>query len=56
MNVAAIGLWLLLALFAGIASLDRRIGFWGGFFASLLLGPLAMIGILLLSAKLPQYE
>lgn len=42
---------LILDIFVGIAGKNKKIGFWGGFFLSLLLSPLIGIIVVLLSGK-----
>jgi fumarate reductase subunit C len=41
--------WMIGSLVVGLFSIRRRLGFWGGFFFSVLLSPIIMILILMLT-------
>ncbi len=54
MPVQLIPVWLLGAILVGFFGRNKRFGFWGYFFSSILLTP--VIGLLLLLAAIPRRE
>jgi hypothetical protein len=46
--------WMVASFIVGLFSARRALGFWGGFFFSVLLSPVIMILILMLTKQLPK--
>lgn len=48
--------WMVASFIVGLYSTRRALGFWGGFFFSVLLSPIIMILILILTQQLPKRQ
>jgi hypothetical protein len=49
-------IYLFLCLIVAIAGLNRKLGFWGYLFASILLTPLVGIVLVFVSEKRPEFQ
>jgi hypothetical protein len=54
MSAVAIILYVIFCLLTGLCGIQRRLGFWGTFFISLLVTPIPVLLVLLLTAPRRQ--